>query len=50
MPKWSIIIPSHSTTEEENPNFGRFADSLLCRKQSKVYGVVRVALQRCGIG
>ena len=36
MPKWSIIIPSHSTTEKQNSDFGRFTDNLLCHKQSKV--------------
>ena len=36
IPKRSIILPSHSTTEKQNSDSGRFADSLLCRKQSKV--------------
>ena len=36
MPKRSIIIPSHSTTEKQNSDFGRFTDNLLCCKQSKV--------------
>ena len=33
MPKRSMIIPSHSTTEKKNSDFVRFIDSLLYRKQ-----------------
>ena len=48
MPKRSMIIPTHSTTEKQNSDFGMFTDSLLCRKQSKVSRSSSVALQRCG--
>ena len=36
MPNRFVIIPSHSTTEKQNSDVGKFTDSLLCRKQSKV--------------
>ena len=50
MPKRSMTIPGHSTTEKQNSDFGRFTDNLLCRKQSKVSEEVWLAVQRCGLG
>ena len=49
MPKRSMITPSHSTTEKQNTDFGRFTDNYFSVNSRRFHEVVGVAAHRCGL-